>query len=83
DTERFVEFLRILKDYSISVLFREIQEGLLKVSIRSKGELDISKIAEEFGGGGHKNAAGYRIKASFEDARNKLIERMKVYSMLK
>ncbi|MDW7997858.1 MAG: bifunctional oligoribonuclease/PAP phosphatase NrnA [Thermodesulfovibrio sp.] len=83
DTERFVEFLRILKDYSISVLFREIQEAFLKVSIRSKGELDISKIAEEFGGGGHKNAAGYRIKDSFEEARNKLIEKMKVYSMLK
>ncbi|ACI21671.1 MULTISPECIES: DHH family phosphoesterase [Thermodesulfovibrio] len=83
DTERFVEFLRILKEVNITALFREIQEGFLKVSLRSKGDLDVSKIAEEFGGGGHKNAAGYRISASFEEARNKLIEKMKVYNMLK
>lgn len=78
DTERFVEFLRILKDVNIAALFREVQEGFLKVSLRSKGDLDISKIAEYFGGGGHKNAAGYRIKASFEEAKAQLIEAIKL-----
>lgn len=83
DTERFVEFLRILKDIDISVLFREVQEGFLKVSLRSRGDVNVSKIAEEFGGGGHKNAAGYRIKASFEEAKSKLIEKMQVYNIFK
>lgn len=83
DTERFVEFLRILKDINISALFREVQEGFLKVSLRSRGDVNVSKIAEEFGGGGHKNAAGYRIEASFEEARSKLVEKMQVYNMFK
>lgn len=82
DTERFVEFLRILKDVSISALFREIGKDFIKVSLRSKGDMDVSKIASEFGGGGHKNAAGYRISASFEEARRKLIEKLKAYNML-
>lgn len=82
DTERFVEFLRILKDVSISVLFREIEEGFFKVSLRSKGNLDVSIIAQSFGGGGHKNAAGYRIRANYEAARDKLIESLKNNKML-
>lgn len=82
DTERFVEFLRILKDVNISALFREVEEGFFKVSLRSKGNLDVSMIAREFGGGGHKNASGYRIRASYEEARIKLIEKLKSYKML-
>ncbi|MEN2986281.1 MAG: bifunctional oligoribonuclease/PAP phosphatase NrnA, partial [Thermodesulfovibrionaceae bacterium] len=82
DTERFVEFLRILKDVKIAALFREIEKGFIKVSLRSKGDIDISKIATEFGGGGHKNAAGYRISGSFEEAKMKLIEKLKNYSLL-
>lgn len=77
DTERFVEFLRILKNVKITALFREIEKGSFKVSLRSKGDFDVSIVARQFGGGGHKNAAGYRIKASFEEARIKLLEKLK------
>jgi phosphoesterase RecJ-like protein len=77
DTERFVEFLRILKDVNVSVLFREVEKDFIKVSLRSKGDVDVSRIATEFGGGGHKNAAGFRIKTSFEEARRRLIEKLK------
>lgn len=77
DTERFVEFLRILKNVNISVLFREIEKNFIKVSLRSKGDVDVSIIATEFGGGGHKNAAGYRVKASLQEARDKLTEKLK------
>ncbi|GAB6183135.1 DHH family phosphoesterase [Thermodesulfovibrio hydrogeniphilus] len=76
DTERFVEFLRILNDIQIAALFREIEEGFFKVSLRSKGDIDVSLISREFGGGGHKNAAGYRIRANYEDARNELIKKI-------
>lgn len=81
DTERFVEFLRILKDVKLSALFREIEKDLVKVSLRSKGDIDVSVIAVEFGGGGHKNAAGYRVKASLQEARDKLIEKLKNFGV--
>lgn len=82
DTERFVEFLRILKNVNISALFREIEKNSFKVSLRSKGDFDVSVVARQFGGGGHKNAAGYRITASFEEARRRLFEKLKDTGML-
>jgi len=82
DTERFVEFLRILNNVNISALFREIEPSFIKVSLRSKGEIDVSLIARDFGGGGHKNAAGYRINDTFEGARMRLLERLTYYKLL-
>ncbi len=82
DTERFVEFIRILKDINLTALFREIEKDFIKVSLRSKGNIDVSSIAREFGGGGHKNAAGYRIKSSIRDAREQLLEKLKKYNLL-
>lgn len=69
DTEHFVEFPRIMKDIRVSALFRELEEDYYKVSLRSKGEMNVSKIASYFGGGGHKNAAGFRIKGRLEDVK--------------
>lgn len=82
DTERFVEFLRILKNVNITALFREIEKGFFKVSLRSKGDFDMSVVARQFGGGGHKNAAGYKIKTSFKEARQKLLEKLKKSGLL-
>lgn len=82
DTERFVEFLRILNRVNITALFREIDKGIVKASLRSKGNIDVSIIARDFGGGGHKNAAGYRIKGSIEDAYSGLKDKLKQYKLL-
>lgn len=82
DTERFVEFLRILKNVTVSALLREVEQGFIKVSLRSKGDCDVSKIAREFGGGGHKNAAGYRTSLNMEEAKQKLIEKLKEFLIL-
>jgi phosphoesterase RecJ-like protein len=43
-------------------MFRSLANGRIKVSFRSVGDIDVGKVAEEFGGGGHRNAAG----ASFD-----------------
>lgn len=43
-------------------------EGNLKVSLRSIGDYDVSEIAKQFGGGGHKNASGFEMKAPIPDA---------------
>lgn len=42
----------------IALLFREMEDGRIKVSLRSKGELDVHRLASRFGGGGHRNASG-------------------------
>lgn len=82
DTERFVEFIRILKNVTISALFREVKKGFIKASLRSKGDIDVSLLARDFGGGGHKNAAGYRITGDFEKARLSLLEKLKEHQLL-
>ncbi|RJQ42307.1 MAG: bifunctional oligoribonuclease/PAP phosphatase NrnA [Nitrospiraceae bacterium] len=78
DTETFPGFPRKLRSIKISVLFREIENNYYKISLRSKGrDVNVAKIAEKFGGGGHSNAAGYRIRADFKTAKEALLKAVK------
>ncbi len=61
DTENFVNFILSVEGVQLGILFIELKSGF-KVSFRSKGEIDVNKLAAEFGGGGHKNAAGARFR---------------------
>jgi bifunctional oligoribonuclease and PAP phosphatase NrnA len=72
DAENFSNFPRMIKGIKISALFRETGDGSWKVSLRSKGNVDVAKTAERFGGGGHRNAAGFHIKGSLDSAKAKL-----------
>lgn len=72
DTENFANFPRMMADIKISALFREIEDGW-KVSLRSKMGINVARIAEVFGGGGHRNAAGYIIKADLKEAKESLL----------
>lgn len=69
DTENFVSFPRVARDLAASVFIREVSENNYKLSLRSKGDLNVARVAEKFGGGGHKNAAGCVIKNSLEDIK--------------
>lgn len=82
DTENFPGFMRMLKSIKISALFREIETNYYKVSLRSKGKINVAKIAVVFGGGGHRNAAGYRIRADFETARETLLKTIRTLPIL-
>ncbi len=77
DVEHFVEFPRIMKDVKVSVLFREIEDNCYKISLRSKDDINVARVAEAFGGGGHKNAAGCRIKADFETAKKEILVKVR------
>jgi phosphoesterase RecJ-like protein len=74
DTESIVNFLLLLKDAEVLALLREEDDGQIKVSLRSRGELIVNKTAEEFGGGGHEFAAGFVIKGKLETIRAKVVE---------
>lgn len=73
DTEHFSNLPRTIGSVKISALLREIDKGIWKVSMRSKGDADVAKIAERFGGGGHKNAAGFKIEAGLRAAKAALL----------
>ncbi|HBR22222.1 MAG TPA: bifunctional oligoribonuclease/PAP phosphatase NrnA, partial [Nitrospiraceae bacterium] len=75
DTETFPGFPRKLRSIKISALFREIENNYYKISLRSKGRgINVAKIAEMFGGGGHSNAAGYKIRSDLKAAKEALLK---------
>jgi bifunctional oligoribonuclease and PAP phosphatase NrnA len=59
-----------------SVLVKQNLDGQIKVSMRTKGNYDVAEIAMARGGGGHKNAAGYKSKISFDETCNEVIKEM-------
>lgn len=73
DTEYFSNYPRMMKDIKVSAFFREIDDDYWKVSLRSKGDFNVAKIALMFEGGGHKNAAGYEIRSNLETAKESLL----------
>lgn len=81
DTENFANFPRMIADVKVSAFFREIEEGW-KVSLRSKGLVNVAEVAEAFGGGGHRNAAGYKVKGDLKGAKESLIRRLKELGLM-
>jgi len=73
DTDNFVNFVRSVKGVEVAILFRQTAATQYKVSLRSKGRVDLSSLAQSFGGGGHKNAAGSTIDGVAEDVKNRVI----------
>ena len=73
-TEGFVDFPRGIRGVQVSVLFTEVAERSYKVSLRSKGRVNIERVARSFGGGGHMNAAACRLEGELADVRRRVLE---------
>jgi len=58
------------------VLFREDAPDAVKVSLRAREPVDVARIAQEFGGGGHVRAAGCTLRVSLGEAKRRVIERL-------
>jgi len=69
-----VELIRGIRGVEVAILIREINNQRYKLSMRSKGLVDVAVICGFFGGGGHKNAAGCSIDGTLEEVKNKLKE---------
>lgn len=76
DTEDCVNQGLGIKGTEASFIMVQQPEGGFKVSFRSRGEIDVSKVAETFGGGGHKAAAGAFVTGTHEEAQAALLEAM-------
>ncbi len=73
DTDNFINFVRSAKGVEVAVLFRQTGDREYKISLRSKGRIDLSGLAQSLGGGGHKNAAGSTLQGTLEEIRHKVI----------
>lgn len=66
EIEGVIEFVRRTKEAGVACVVKEFRPGENKVSLRSLGKVDVCKIASQFGGGGHKFAAGFTSNSDFE-----------------
>ncbi len=74
DVESFINYPRSLEAVKVAVFLKEIHDGLVSVSLRSKGSwCDVAEVAKKFGGGGHKHAAGFKKDSTISDVRDKLL----------
>ncbi len=74
DAEGMTNYLRSVEGTEVAVYVRGKSDGSIKVSMRSNGNVDISKIAISFGGGGHPRAAGYTMQDNIDVGKEKLIK---------
>ena len=74
DSEGIVNYLRCIEGVDIAICARQLEDKSYKVSMRSNGNVDISKAAISLGGGGHRNAAGFTVKGEIDNVKNEIIE---------
>jgi phosphoesterase RecJ-like protein len=75
DTENLINIPLQVRTVEVSVVFVEpLDFGPVRVSFRSKGQVDVAKFAEQFSGGGHARAAGAKVERGLADARQLVID---------
>lgn len=77
ECEDFIEFIRMIETVEVAVIFYCLDEHKVRVSFRSKGMVDVNKIASSFNGGGHKLASGAEIEGSIEIVEQMVIQKIK------
>ena len=77
DGDGFVNTLLTVGDVRAAAFLKEKEPGVYRTSLRSKGDINVARIAESLGGGGHRNAAGCTLRGSWEEAEEKIIKLLK------
>lgn len=78
-TEHILSFGRAIKNVEVAVLFKENLgvKDEVRVNFRSQGKIDVNKIAQFFGGGGHKTASGATIRGKIDLVRKKVLAKIR------
>ena len=76
DNAGFVNIPLVAKEVEAVVYMREVEDEVYRVSLRSKGEINVARIAEKFGGGGHKNAAGCRVTGNWDNCEAEIVDEL-------
>ncbi len=76
ETDGLIDDLRVARESDVALLLKEVGDGQVKGSLRSRGRIDVGTIAAELGGGGHHNAAGFTFRgtaaAAVDEVRSRL-----------
>ncbi len=78
DTEGLVNYALSIQGVEVAIFFREQADGRYRVSLRSKGNLDVARIAEHFGGGGHTCASGFNIDGPLSVASERVLAQLRI-----
>ncbi|HZK80604.1 MAG TPA: DHHA1 domain-containing protein, partial [Humisphaera sp.] len=77
DTENLINIPLQIRSVEVSILLTEPADfGPVRVSLRSKGQVDVARFAEQFGGGGHARASGLKVEGTFEQAHDRVVAAM-------
>ena len=74
DSDGIVQFAKALDGTRVGILIQEVAPGEVRLSIRSDGTVDVNAVAARFGGGGHRNASGARVKGDLATVRRDVLE---------
>ena len=77
DCEGIVNYAIGIAGVEGAVLLRELPDGRVRLSLRSKGGLDVARIAADFGGGGHRHAGGCTVDGPLPAATERILQRMR------
>lgn len=76
DIDGLIDLIRLPRDAEVAALVKVIDEKTVKVSLRSRGKVDVGSIAADMGGGGHHNASGFTFDGGPDDALAAVRERL-------
>jgi bifunctional oligoribonuclease and PAP phosphatase NrnA len=68
-----VNYVLSIGGIEVAAFFRELPDGRFRVSLRSKGKLDVAQVAASFGGGGHECASGCSVDGPLGDAARQVL----------
>ena len=75
DTKDLVDIIRVLAGVRVAIIFEDLENGLIRMSLRSKDpRISVAEIASQFGGGGHAMAAGIRMRGELAECREKVLQ---------
>jgi bifunctional oligoribonuclease and PAP phosphatase NrnA len=77
DCEGLVNYVLSIGDLEVAIFFRELPDGRFRVSLRSKGKLDVARVAEIFGGGGHQCASGCSVDGPLLEAIRQVLAQIR------
>jgi phosphoesterase RecJ-like protein len=72
-TDGFVNYPLTVGEVEATALLKECEPGIYRTSLRSKGDVNVARVAEKFGGGGHRNAAGCTLKGDWDEVEREII----------
>ncbi len=76
DSEGMVNYALSVEGVRVCAFFKQKRAQFYRVSLRSRGDEDVSEVAQHYGGGGHRNAAGMSLEGPFEEVRDRVLNRL-------